>query len=325
LVQHDELIFDDHLLTFGTEAFHQRLSSELRLGNDTGKRTGLAFYLQDQWSAVADPRLTLVPGVRLDIDSQYGVYPSPKLAIRFDPHEVVVLRASYGGGFRAPNFEELLLDFRNPSVGYRVAGNPDLTPETSQAFNVGAELRPHKKFWASLNLYRNDIDDLIQTESVEDPGETVFAYVNIAEAFTMGLETIAATRPVKGLRLEAGYTLTHTRDETLDRPLENVALHRGTGLVHYHFKYWKSWGWHAQLRGQVVGSRPFYSADIDMDGLEERADAEAYVTLDARIAVDFLDDHLTGFVGVDNLSNTGDTETLPIPPRRFYGGVEGRY
>lgn len=325
LVQHDERLFDDHLFSFGSEVFHQRLSSQLRLGNDTGRRTGLAFYIQDQWSALFDPRLSIVPGVRVDIDSQFGVYPSPKLAVRFDPHEVIVLRASYGWGFRAPNFEELLLDFVNPSVGYRVAGNLELEPETSRAVNVGAEVRPHKRFWGSVNFFRNDVDDLIQTRSDEASTETVFRYVNIANAFTMGLEALAATTPVKGLRLEAGYTLTHTRDEDLDRPLENVAAHRGTFRTHYHFKYWESWGWHAQLRGQVVGPRPFYSADSDGDGLEERDDADTYVTLDARVAFDFLSDHLSAFAGVDNLSNTGDAETLPIQPRRFYGGVQGRY
>lgn len=329
LVQHDQRLFDDHVFSFGTEGFHQQLDSALRLGpQGAGSRTGLAFYIQDKWSALDEPALTVVPGARLDIDSQFGVHPTPKLALRFDPHAVVVLRASYGWGFRAPAFEELLLDFINPSVGYRIAGNPDLAPETSRSVNVGAELRPHKRFWASLNLFRNDIDDLIQTRSVEDPvdpSQLLFEYVNVAAAYTMGLEAMAATTPVDGLRVEAGYTLTHSEDTTLSRPLENVALHRATWLTHYHFQYFESWGWHAQLRGQVVGPRPFYSDDADGDGVEERTNTSTYVTLDARVAFDFLDEHLSAFVGGDNLSDTGETGTLPIAPRRFYGGLEGRY
>jgi outer membrane receptor for ferrienterochelin and colicins len=324
LIQHDQRLFEDHTFTLGSEMFHQRLESQLRLGDEPGTRTGIAFFLQDQWDASLVPRLSVVPGLRVDVDSQFGVYPSPKLTLRYDPHRMVVLRGSYGWGFRAPNFEELLLSFINPSVGYEVRGNLDLDPERSRAVNVGAELRPHDRFWASLNFFRNDIDDLIQTESVPGP-RTTFQYVNIARANTMGLEAMAAATPVKGLRLEAGYTLTHTEDEELDRPLENVALHRGTWRGHYHFKYWPAWGWHLQLRGQVVGQRPFYSADADGDGVEERTDADPYVTIDARAAFDFLHDHVSAFVGVDNMSNTGDTETLPIAPRRFYGGVQGRY
>ena len=328
-VQHDQPLYDDHVLTIGSETFHQRLSSEQRLGpRGVGTRTGLAFFVQDRWTLLDDPALTVVPGARLDIDSQFGVYPTPKLTVRFDPHEVVVLRASYGWGFRAPAFEELLLDFINPSVGYRISGNEDLNPETSMAINAGVELRPHKRFWASVNFFRNDIDNLIQTQSVVDPvdpSQLLFEYVNVSSAYTMGLEALVAATPVRGLRLEAGYTLTDSEDDALQRPLENVPAHRGTWLGHYHFKYFDAWGWHVQLRGQVVGPRPFYLADEDGDGIEERTDTDPYVTLDARVAFDFIGEHLTAFAGGDNLSDTGEVGTLPIAPRRFYGGLQGRY
>ena len=76
----------------------------------------------------------MLPGVRLDYDSDFGLYPSPRLALHMQPLAILALRASYGMGFRAPEFKELLLRFENPTTGYRVAGNPDLQPETSQGF-----------------------------------------------------------------------------------------------------------------------------------------------------------------------------------------------
>ena len=53
-------------------------------------------------------------------------------------------------------------------------------------------------------------------------GRQLFGYVNISTAWTMGGEFAARVRPVKGLRLEASYSLTATEDVELERPLEGV-------------------------------------------------------------------------------------------------------
>ena len=52
--------------------------------------------------------------------------------------------------------------FQNPSAGYVIEGNPDLRPEHSRAVNLSAEWRPSRAVWLTLNLYRNDIDNLIE-------------------------------------------------------------------------------------------------------------------------------------------------------------------
>ena len=325
--QVDQTLFEDHILTVGTDVFHQRLHSELRLPepHHTGTRDGFAIYLQDEWYVFYDPLFAVVPGVRLDVDSQYDAHPTPKLALRFDPHETLALRASYGWGFRAPDFEELLLLFENPSVGYRVVGNPELQPETSMSVNAGAEWQPHDVFGAGVNFFRNDVDDLIQTESIDDgsaTGTQVFGYVNIAQAWTMGVESLLRLKPVKGLSLDVGYVLTASQDVALERELEGVALHRATWQLGYRYR--APYGFGASLRGQVVGPRPFYS-DPDGDGIDLTEESATFATLDARIAVDLFSEHLSLFVGVDNIIDAGESRFLPIPPRTFYGGVEGRY
>ena len=98
-------------------------------------------------------------------------------------------------------------------------------------------------------------------------------------------------------------------------------MHRGTADLRYHYK---PWGLRARLRGQVVGPRPFY-LDDDGDTVQERVDAVPYGTLDARVSVDVFDQHLSVFVGGDNLINQGDSRFLPIPPLTIYGGLVGRF
>jgi outer membrane receptor for ferrienterochelin and colicins len=52
----------------------------------------------------------------------------------------VRLRASYGEGFKAPEFKDLYYVFANRAAGYQVIGNADLHAETSRSLNAGVDL-----------------------------------------------------------------------------------------------------------------------------------------------------------------------------------------
>ncbi len=302
-----------HRVTVGLEGFFEQLDAD-RLRNGTGRRVRAALYAQDQWTLLdgAVP-VTLVPGVRLDVDSQFGAAPTPKLQLRLDPRPGLALRVSYGWGFRAPSFQELLLLFENPSAGYLVEGNTALRSETSRAVNASVEWRASRTLWLSTNLYRNDIDDLIDTVVVAPsaPGEsTRYRYQNVARAWTMGAELSARLRPVEGVVIDLGYTLTATRDLANQRPLEGRALHRGTvgvQLRHAHT------GLELTTRAAFVGARPFYS----VPGVSE---APPYASVDARAAWTWQRT-LTLFVGCDNALDAGDAQVLRLPPRTFYAGL----
>jgi outer membrane receptor for ferrienterochelin and colicins len=313
----------DHELVTGVDVLHQVLESD-RLDEGIGRRSRIAVFAQDEWAITEAPLFVLVPGARLDIDTQFGVHPSPKVALRFDPHSTVVLRASYGRGYRAPSFQELLLVFENPSVGYVVEGNRDLDPEISNNVNVGVEYRPGSTLWLSVNLYRNDIENLIEAQTIDDGsagGPQRFSYVNIADAYTQGIESLVRVRPLESLTLEAGYTWLDTRDEQLDRPLEGRARHSGTFRASFTIE---PIDLELSTRAALYGERPFYRDD-DGDGIDQTVHAEPYATVDGRIAQSLWSERLTTFVGIDNALDAGDAQFLPIVPRTLYAGLTARF
>ena len=325
--QYTELLFDEHLISVGLEGRYEELQSD-RLDGGSADRIQAALFVQDEWTVSETPALVVAPGARLDMDSRLGVHPTPKIALRYDPNDRWVLRMSYGMGFRAPSFKELLLRFENPDRGYAVEGNPELEPETSHSGNVGAEFRPNNELWCSLSLFRNDIDNLIFTETIGEATPNVatrYTYVNIASAMTQGVELYLRARPVAGLRLEGSYALTDTEDRETGRPLEGRALHRGTFTVRYAHS---DSGLQASVRGSVVGERPFFVPDpLGEDGDLMEVHAEPYTTLDLRLRQRIgqrKGRHLELFAGVDNLLDAGDAQFLPLQPRTFYGGVTGR-
>jgi outer membrane receptor for ferrienterochelin and colicins len=318
--QYDQPI-SDHLLTVGFEETFQALNSA-RLTR-AGSRFRFAPFIQDTWFLLdqRDLLLVVVPGVRLDVDSQFGTQVSPKLTVRFDPiPRTIILRASYGSGFRAPSFQELLLRFENPSAGYIVHGNPNLGAEVARSLQVGAEWRPIAEFQISANYFRNDIDGLIATVTVEDShAGTVLSYANISSGYTQGLESSLTARPIRELRLTASYTFTDTWDEDSQRVIEGRAPHRITMAATFDHAEWELGG---TARCAVTSERPFFS-DSDGDGIEEATFAPWVAQIDVRIWKRFTR-HFELSVGIDNITDAGDS-FLALRPRTFYGGVRGRY
>lgn len=315
--QYDTLLGAEHLVSVGTEGWYESLRSE-RLAGGRGQRTRAALYVQDEWTLSAAPLLSVLPGARLDADSQFGAYATPRLAVRFDPAAQLTLRASYGWGYKAPDFRELYLLFENPSVGYLVEGNTALEPERSRSLGASAEYRPHRAVWISVQAFYNRISDRIGTNlaPADDVGPRRFRYENIDSATSFGADTSLRLDPMRGLRLDLGYSWTRTRNEADGQPLSGQPLHRATASVRYSEP---RLGFTASCRAALVGSRPFFQ-DGDGDDVAERRDASGYASVDARVA-QRVGLGLSTFVLAENLLDAGDAQFLPIPPRTLSGGV----
>lgn len=319
-----------HALTAGAEVHVEHLDSE-RLAGANPDRTRLALYAQDEFAVLASspdaetftPSLTLVPGLRLDHDSQFGLALSPRLAVRFDPIASLTVRASYGLGFRAPGFRELYLLFSNPSVGYRVEGNPELDPERSRSGELSLELRPLDLLTVALTLFRHDLTDLIvTTQRPAQSGEPdLFTYENVSNATSMGGELRVTVSPDRHLKLELGYALTDSRDDQTGLRVVGRATHQLTA------------SFRARLPGRldvnarllVLGPRPFESADsFDEAAAPTRFESGWQPLLDLRLGHE-LSEHLSLFIGLDNVFDTTDPLTLPHRPRGLFAGLTGRY
>lgn len=112
--------------------------------------------------------------LRHDDYSDFGGSTNPKYSFRFTPFKSLLIRGSYGEGFRAPSFFQLYspqsssplstnindpvlcqtFSASNPNCGIRVdqitGGNPDLQPETSKQGSIGLVFAPLD--WLTLNI-----------------------------------------------------------------------------------------------------------------------------------------------------------------------------
>jgi len=307
-----------HLLVAGAELLVERMDAD-RLREGAAARNRLGLYVQDEWALA--PSFRLAPGLRVELQEDRDPVPAPRLAARWDVVETVALRGSYGWAFRAPSFQELMLRFENPSVGYVVEGNAELLPETSRGATLGAEWKPSRALRASVELFRHDIDDMIAVATVREPRAGVqrgFGYVNVDRAVSQGVESRVVLLPVRSIELHAAYAFTDARNANTGAYLEGRARDRVSAGAS-----WRSLdtGTDASLQLHWTGPRPF----PDGDGItSEPVEAPAHVQLAAHVR-QAISGGFSLLAGGSNLLNEGSAAFLPLAPRTVYGGVAFRY
>lgn len=227
---------------------------------DGGKSANNKFvFFQNEYLPLHN--LNITAGVRFDAHSDYSSRVSPKLAILYTPVEMLSVKGSFGTGFKAPTFQELYLDFANPQVGYSVFGTvgfqesiqrliqngeiaqiyidpstvTQIKPENSQAFNFNFNVNPFKQIKADVNLFRNDIKDLIEVLPVakKTNGQNVFTYFNLNRIFTQGIETNITLYPIDNLTLSVGYQYLDAKDKQIIEDIENQKIYKtgSTGVI----------------------------------------------------------------------------------------------
>ena len=118
---------------------------------------------------------------RFDHFSDFGSTINPKVAVTYNAIENLLLRASWGTGFRAPSLSSL---YGAQTVGYPfgldpvtgqqlqfpaiVGGNPNLKEETSESLNVGAVLEILENLNFTVDYWQTILENGISSPSLRN-------------------------------------------------------------------------------------------------------------------------------------------------------------
>jgi outer membrane receptor for ferrienterochelin and colicins len=316
----------NHTITGGVEGFWEYLLST-RLSEPSVARGRLGGFIQDEWIVPGAMKLSLLPGIRIDGDTLFGLAPSPRLGAKVDVTKDVSVRMSFGMGFRPPSFSELYLQFSNAGVGYVVTGNRNLKAETSGSVNMSVDARlPWEGFSMAASAWHTSLRNLINitasgTPNPDDPAR--FSYENVANAYTQGVELSARAKLSKGAYLEASYMGIDARDLTRNRLLEGRSPHRVN--LQLSAKY-RPHGLEGIIRATYNAPRPFYLgsgfgfANVLGFGEDRIVYADGYVDLEFTLT--YTRSFYKVFVNGYNLLNAGDQQFNPRPPRGIIGGIQ---
>ncbi len=270
------VVGDRNFLQAGAEFAKNEYSGLHRLQNDFGEASTQVVWLQDKINLTN--RLTLTLGGRYDHHSEFGNAVSPKVGLNYRVTNWASLRASWGRGFRAPDLGQLNYNFRNPLFRYQVLGNKNLSPEHSGSWQVGAEFTGLKrKARFSVNLFRNDVRNLINSQRLgtamnqqdvidfllaagANPSSAqyvtqfptiVFAYLNLANVYTQGVEFDGSYILPHGFAVSGAYTFLEAVDKTTDLYLAGRHKHHGFLKLAYDNP---RLGFNANFRGTFYGN-----------------------------------------------------------------------
>ena len=209
-------------------------------------------YAYFQYDTNPNEVLNIILGARFDKHNEYKSQFSPKGAIRYELSDKIALKGSIGYGFKAPDFRQLYFDLLG-IAGYTILGYNTVTtripemladgqiasendivvplsvfegqlrPESSVSYNVGLNYTPISSLKFEVNVFRNDIKDLIDTQLIANKtnGSGVYSYTNVNEAFTQGVEFNGSWKPINQLKISGGYQLLFAKDKEVIEAFEN--------------------------------------------------------------------------------------------------------
>lgn len=132
------------------------------------------------------------------------------VGLTYKPAEDVTYRASISQGYTYPSLSELYLT--TTAGGGTTIGNPDLKPETSTSYEIGARL-DRGAIMLDGTLFYTEAKDYIDRRPTGTPDE--MQYVNIAAVKSFGAELgLEVDSGVWGLRPYANLALTRRADRT---------------------------------------------------------------------------------------------------------------
>ena len=212
----NRLVFMPSDLTLGAEFNYDELADRIKgYGRDLTQRTRIySVFLQNEWK---DNRWSILLGGRLDKHNMLDhVVFSPRVNLRFNPTPDLNFRASYSGGFRAPQaFDE---DLHIAAVGGDVAIirlAPGLKEEKSRSVSVSADWY-HRFGQVRVNLlaegfYTNLKDVFVLEDISKEDGILTKERRNGSGAEVMGVNLEARAVFTRWLELQAGATLQRSR------------------------------------------------------------------------------------------------------------------
>ena len=193
-----------HFFSTGFEHRKETLKNK-RLKGGKGDVTLNSLYLQDEIDLTDNLVFSL--GVRLDDHETFGNETSPRASIVWNKTDNLTLKASYGHGFKAPNIKQSSADYVFAFGPIKVTGNPDLKPETNNAFELGASYSTDK-YSINATIFDNKVKNLIElTGPVSDR-----TYKNVSEARLKGLELSSTVALGKSLNLKSSYQYLDAKD-----------------------------------------------------------------------------------------------------------------
>ncbi|QAR33427.1 TonB-dependent receptor [Geovibrio thiophilus] len=316
----DELNAKDNIQTFGAPA--------ATLTDTDAKQTTMSAFINDEQvlgsfilsaglrytkveNEIESTNNASIPDEDTDDDNIVG-----SVSVVYTGIRNTALRALYSSGYRTPNLQQLYMGTTHGS-STPTFSNPDLDPETSDNFEVGARFA-NKIMDIDLAVFHTKSEDYITTVIIPYGASTANMFANIEKARTIGTELTAKayvgnfTPYVNGAYMRRKYEMEGLSTYKVGAP----ELTSRFGLRH-DSKFGKKFTLNTDLYGRYASKTESAVSDGSIDV------TESYTTLNLALTGSYAyKDGRRIMLGVEALNiNNQDYELamspIPEPGRHF--------
>ncbi|MDR6586470.1 MULTISPECIES: TonB-dependent receptor domain-containing protein [Herbaspirillum] len=197
------------------------------------KITQKALFVEDEWKLTE--RLALTGGLRLDNHQVYGNHWSPRLYAVWHGTEQLVLKGGVSRGFRAPEIRTIAPGYAYTTGGAGctvgptgtcgvIIGDPNLKPETSTSWEMGAQWDNHAGLAAGATLFYTDFKDKVSNALVYNADGSIARWsansnyrlwtsYNVDRATIKGIELSGRWQATRSVAFKSNYTYTDSRQK----------------------------------------------------------------------------------------------------------------
>ena len=290
--------------------------------------TNLTAYIgfREDWWKVFDGYSNIVgaPGYPQDYNSRTASSFSPKGALVYNPFEGTTLRTSVGKAFVAPTLYNLFRTWTYYGVTYH--GNPNLKPETSWSWDIGAQQKLWKGGLVTATYFENYLDDLIYRKTI-DPTNQV--YINVGKAQIKGVELAAQQKFDFGLLLFANFTYNIDADIVQNRINPRTEGKQLTLTPKEMFNIGAEYtigGFSARLVGKYVSKR--YNDDLNRDTTNHvYGSYDPYFIADTKVSYKLTMFGVSGIASfaVNNIFGSNYFSYYKAPGRQWFGDLTVKF
>lgn len=234
-IQIRSILQDWSTLTYGTGIRIDQME-DYQVSAERSRTSAYLFAVSENQlpvHALSLQKISVVPSVRYDWNSDYPNRFSPKIGVVFNWGESwkTSLKMNAGLSYRAPTFNDLYW----PEDAW-TRGNPDLQPENGMDRDMGIRLQYPilNGLYVESTYYENYLSDLIIWQ------ETAGLWMpeNVQNARIRGLENSVKFSPLKEhITVQANYTWMDARNKSKKAPAENdkILVYRPKHTANFSF------------------------------------------------------------------------------------------
>ena len=280
-----------HMVTLGGQLWEAELDEGI-LNGPTLDQTQWSVFAEDEWALART--LTLTLGARHTHHSEFEGETTPRAYLAWNPEGPWIIKGGVSEGYKAPELKQISDSIYGVRAGVMPQlGNPDLEPETSRTSEISFLYDGGQPFDGSITLFYNDFEDKIEAplqtgcaeagigdECASDGrfADSFFQPINVAEAYTRGIELGTRFTLAPDWSLKANYTYTDSEQEagpSKGDPLTDAPDHRINARI--------NWQANSRLNLWVRGdyrSERYRYAGRSPEVREQLGDYEAYALFD---------------------------------------------